>query len=56
VAEIMTRSPKTVIADMLASSALQIINSSAITALFVVEDDVPIGIVHIHDLLRAGVA
>ena len=56
VAEIMTRSPKTVIADMLASSALQIINSSAITALFVVEDGVPIGIVHIHDLLRAGVA
>ena len=54
--EIMTRSPKTVTADMLASSALQIINSSAITALFVVEDDVPIGIVHIHDLLRAGVA
>lgn len=56
VAEIMTRSPKTVTADMLASSALQIINSSAITALFVVNDDVPVGIVHIHDLLRAGVA
>jgi arabinose-5-phosphate isomerase len=54
--EIMTKSPKTVTADMLASSALQIINSSAITALFVVEDGVPVGIVHIHDLLRAGVA
>jgi arabinose-5-phosphate isomerase len=55
-AEIMTRSPKTVTAGMLASSALQIINSSAITALFVVDDGVPVGIVHIHDLLRAGVA
>jgi arabinose-5-phosphate isomerase len=55
-AEIMTRSPKTVTADLLASSALQIINSSAITALFVVEDGIPVGIVHIHDLLRAGVA
>jgi arabinose-5-phosphate isomerase len=54
--EIMTHSPKTVTAGMLASSALQIINSSAITALFVVEDEVPIGIIHIHDLLRAGVA
>jgi arabinose-5-phosphate isomerase len=56
VSEIMTHSPKTVTAGMLASSALQIINSSAITALFVVEDGVPVGIVHIHDLLRAGVA
>ncbi|MGO9173351.1 MAG: SIS domain-containing protein [Rhodomicrobium sp.] len=56
VAEIMTHSPKTVTAGMLASAALQIINSSAITALFVVDDGVPVGIVHIHDLLRAGVA
>ena len=55
--EIMTRSPKTVTADMLASAALQIINSSKITALFVVGDGgAPVGIVHIHDLLRAGVA
>jgi arabinose-5-phosphate isomerase len=56
VSEIMTKSPKTVTAAMLASAALQIINASAITALFVVEDGVPVGIVHIHDLLRAGVA
>lgn len=56
VTEIMTRSPKTVTAGMLASSALQIVNASAITALFVVEDGTPVGIVHIHDLLRAGVA
>ena len=55
--EIMTRSPKTVTAGMLASAALQIINSSKITALFVLgEDGVPAGIIHIHDLLSAGVA
>ncbi len=54
--EIMTRSPKTVTAVMLASSALQIINALQITALFVVDGGVPVGIVHIHDLLRAGVA
>jgi arabinose-5-phosphate isomerase len=55
--EIMTRSPKTVTAGTLASAALQIINSSKITALFVVDGNgVPAGIVHIHDLLRAGVA
>jgi arabinose-5-phosphate isomerase len=54
--EIMTHSPKTVTPDMLASAALQIANASKITALFVVEDGVPVGIIHIHDLLRAGVA
>jgi arabinose-5-phosphate isomerase len=56
VAEIMTRSPKTVTSDTLASAALQIANASAITALFVVDNGAPVGIVHIHDLLRAGVA
>ena len=55
-AEIMTRDPKTIRPDMLASAALQIINESAITALFVVEKGVPVGIIHVHDLLRTGVA
>ena len=41
---------------MLASAALEIINSSRITTLFVVEEGSPVGIVHVHDLLRAGVA
>jgi arabinose-5-phosphate isomerase len=31
------------------------INASSITALFVVEHGRPVGIIHIHDLLRAGV-
>jgi arabinose-5-phosphate isomerase len=53
---IMTRNPKTVAPDMLASAALELINSSNITALFVVEDGRPVGIVHVHDLLRLGVA
>lgn len=53
---IMTGAPKTVPPDTLASAALELINSSNITALFVVDDDRPVGIVHIHDLLRAGVA
>jgi arabinose-5-phosphate isomerase len=53
---VMTRGPKTVHADQLASEVLEIMNSSKITALFVVEDGKPIGIVHLHDLLRAGVA
>jgi arabinose-5-phosphate isomerase len=53
---VMTTSPKTVRPDQLASEALQILNSSKITALIVVEADRPVGIVHFHDLLRAGVA
>ncbi len=31
-------------------------NRSKITVLFIVEDDRPVGVLHIHDLLRAGVA
>jgi arabinose-5-phosphate isomerase len=53
--EIMTGAPKTVSPELLASAALEVINSSSITALFVVEDGRPVGIIHIHDLLRAGV-
>jgi arabinose-5-phosphate isomerase len=54
--EVMTKSPKTVRPDQLASEALQLLNSSKITALLVVEQGLPVGIVHFHDLLRAGVA
>jgi arabinose-5-phosphate isomerase len=53
---VMTRSPKTVRPEQLASEALEIINSSKITALIVADDSKPVGIVHFHDLLRAGVA
>ena len=53
---IMTASPKIVRPDQLASEALQILNASKITALFVVDAGRPVGIVHFHDLLRAGVA
>jgi arabinose-5-phosphate isomerase len=54
--DIMTAAPKTVSPELLASAALEMINASKITALFVVEDGKPVGIIHIHDLLRAGVA
>ena len=54
--DVMTATPKVIRPDQLASEALQILNTSKITALFVVEQGLPIGIVHFHDLLRAGVA
>jgi arabinose-5-phosphate isomerase len=56
VEEVMTRAPKTVRPDQLASEALEIINSAKITALIVTEAGKPVGIIHFHDLLRAGVA
>ena len=54
--DIMTRRPKTVRPDQLASEALELLNASNITALMVVDAGTPVGIVHFHDLLRAGVA
>ena len=54
--EIMTAKPKTIAPTMLASAALELINASRITSLFVVDKGKPVGIVHVHDLLRAGVA
>jgi arabinose-5-phosphate isomerase len=54
--EVMTRNPKTIGANLLASEALEILNSSKITALIVTDGNMPTGIVHLHDLLRAGVA
>lgn len=55
-ADVMTRNPKTIAPGKLASAALEQLNASSITSLFVVENDKPVGLVHIHDLLRAGVA
>ncbi len=54
--EVMTPRPQTVLPSLLASEALRIMNAKSITSLFVVEDGAPVGLLHIHDLLRAGVA
>ena len=55
-AEIMTRSPRTAPLGSLASAALETMNRMKITVLFILDDGKPAGILHIHDLLRAGVA
>jgi len=54
--EVMSANPKTISHNLLAAEALSIMETSSITAL-VVEDENhhPIGIVHMHDILRAGV-
>ncbi|RMG09387.1 MAG: KpsF/GutQ family sugar-phosphate isomerase [Planctomycetota bacterium] len=58
--EVMTRQPRTISPQALAAEALGIMNGlhneRRITSLFVVDGARPVGIVHIHDCLRAGVA
>ena len=54
--DIMTRDPKTTSPDILVAEALNIMNTTGkgITQLFVVDGKKPIGIIHMHDCLRAG--
>ena len=56
VEDVMTPDPKVIEPDALVASALEVLNSASITALLVVENDKPIGIVHMHDLLKIGAA
>ena len=57
VGEIMTGSPRTIRPGALAVEALHIMNTAdkPFTSLFVAEDGKPVGILHMHDCLRAGV-
>ena len=50
--EIMTKNPTLANKDMLVGEALNLMNSKKITSLFICENKKPIGIIHIHDLLR----
>ena len=54
--DVMTKKPLTISSQALAAEVLAIMNEKRITSLFVVDKDKPIGIIHIHDCLRAGVA
>lgn len=56
--EVMTRNPKWIEKDALAAKALQRMEEYSITSLFVFDqpgEKVPVGVIHLHDLLRAGV-
>jgi len=56
VEDVMTRGPKTVRPDQLISETLEVLNARKVTALFAIENQRPVGIIHVHDLLRAGAA
>jgi arabinose-5-phosphate isomerase len=58
VTTVMTKNPKVISPDALIVDAVNIMNNTGrgITNLFVTQDEKPIGVVHIHDCLKAGVA
>ncbi|MFB9885752.1 KpsF/GutQ family sugar-phosphate isomerase [Balneatrix alpica] len=52
---VMTRQSKTASPEMLAAQALNLMEQYSISALIVVEQQRPVGVIHIHDLIKAGV-
>ncbi|MFV0627523.1 MAG: SIS domain-containing protein [Alphaproteobacteria bacterium] len=54
--DVMTKSPKTISPDVLAAEAVALMNDKKITQLFALKDGKPVGVIHLHDCLRAGVA
>ena len=56
VMEVMTANPRTIRPVALAAEALHVMNEKSITSLFVIEDGKPVGIVRMHDCLKAGLA
>ena len=58
VRDVMTKNPKIILKDALAASALQKMEELKITSLFAVEsedDNSPAGVIHIHDIVKAGI-
>ncbi len=56
VEQVMNQAPKTIRPGALAAEALGLMNARKVTQLFVVEAERPVGLVRMHDVLRAGVA
>ena len=53
--DIMTTNPKTIDSSELAVSALDIMRRNNITQLVVTQNDIYVGIIHLHDLVREGI-
>ena len=56
-AELMTRRPKAIAAEMLAAEAVAVMEQFPITSLFILDQQSkkPIGVIHLHDIIKAGV-
>jgi len=54
--DLMTRNPKTIPAATMATEAMAVMERYSITSLFVLDHDKqPLGVVHLHDLVKAGI-
>ncbi len=56
VTDIMGRNPRTIADDALCSAALAVMNQHNITQLIVTNGQTPVGLLRLHDIMRAGVA
>lgn len=54
--EVMTKSPRTAAPDSLAADILRTMNERKITQIFVLDTGKPVGLIHMHDLLKSGLA
>jgi arabinose-5-phosphate isomerase len=52
----MTRSPKTIAPERLATEAMRLMEESEISVLIAVDGSIPVGLIHLHDILKAGVS
>lgn len=53
--DIMSKNPKAIVADALATEALDVLRSNNISQLVVIENDFYAGVIHLHDLIREGI-
>jgi arabinose-5-phosphate isomerase len=53
--DIMSKNPKAIGADALATEALDVLRSNNISQLVVIENDLYAGVIHLHDLIREGI-
>lgn len=53
--EVMTKNPVTISSESLMAEALAVMQKKSITSLFICKDKIPVGLLHIHDCLKAGV-
>ena len=53
--DIMSKTPKTITADALATEALDVLRSNNISQLVVIENEIYAGVIHLHDLIREGI-
>ena len=56
IVEVMTRNPKTIDIDELAVKGVLLMEKYEVSVLVVMKEGFPVGMVHLHDMLKAGVA